>query len=93
MKLPKYADVVKFSDEEQAQNLAPLRASRARKQAELEMAKLEEEVATKEAQLYEKCCEKEVDFRRIIDLQDDLALVNRKKEQYKKILEEMFPDS
>jgi len=92
MKLPKYTDVLKMSKETVSETLAPVRAARAKKQAELEMAKLDEDIATNEAKLYEECCREEVNFTNIIRMQDELGLSNRKKTQYQKILDEMFAD-
>jgi hypothetical protein len=92
MKLPSYKDVMKVGKEKMRETLAPIRALRARKQAELEMAKLDEEIATKEADIHEMCCEEEVNFKNIIDKQDSLALSERRKLQYQKILDEMFPE-
>lgn len=91
MKLPKYQDVIKMAKEKVDETLAPIRAMKARKQAELEMAKLDEEIAVKEAAVHEECCKKDVNFPRIIELQDQLALTERKKKQYQKIIDEMFP--
>lgn len=92
MKLPAYNDVLKMAKEKVDDALAPVRAIRARKQAELEMAKLDEQIATQEAKIYELCCEKEINFAAIIERQDALALTERKKKQYARILEEMFPE-
>ena len=71
--------------------LAPVKANRAKAQAELEMCKIDEEIATKEAELHEEACNENVSFPKIIDLQNKLGLLERKKKQYGKILEEMFP--
>ena len=56
------------------------------------MAKLDEEIATQTAQIYEICCAKEIRFADLIEKQDQLALVERKRKQYQKILDEMFPE-
>jgi putative lipase involved disintegration of autophagic bodies len=53
---------------------------------------LDEEIATQTAKINELCCEKEINFAKLIDKQDVLALTERKKNQYQKILDEMFPD-
>jgi len=92
MKLPKYKDVLKMAKEKVDDVLAPVRTIRAKKQAELEMAKLDEEIATQTAKIHELCCEKEIDFAVLIEKQDILALTERKKKQYRKILDEMFPE-
>lgn len=91
MKLPAYKDVLKMAKEKIDDTLAPVRAMRAKKQAELEMAKLDEEIATQTAKITEICCEREINFSALIDKQDLLALTERKKKQYQKILDEMFP--
>ncbi len=93
MKLPVYKDVLKMGEEAVKLALAPVKAARAKKQAELEMCKLDERIATKEAKIHELCCSEDVDFGEIIDMQDSLALAERRKEQYSKILVEMFPDT
>ena len=92
MKLPAYKDVLRMAKEKVDDALAPVRAMRAKKQAELEMAKLDEEIATQTAKIHEICCEKEINFSTLIDKQDQLALTERKKKQYQKILDEMFPE-
>ena len=92
MKLPAYKDVLKMNDGLIKKTLAPVKAARARKQAELEMCKLDEDIAVKEEAILEMCCADDVDFRQLIEMQDELALSERKKGQYKKILDEMFPE-
>lgn len=92
MKLPSYKSVLKMGKEKVAATLAPVKAARAKAQAELEMCKLDEEIATREAEILEACCKDEVRFSNIIDLQDKLALSERRKKQYQKIMDEMFPE-
>jgi hypothetical protein len=92
MKLPTYKDVLKMGEDTLKMTLAPVKAARAKKQAELEMCKLDEQIATKEAEIHEQCCKEDVNFGRLIDMQDSLALAERKKKQYQKILDEMFPE-
>ena len=93
MKLPAYRDVLKMSKEKLDDTLVPVRVIRARKQAELEMAKLEENIATITAGLQELCCQKEINFSMLIEQQNKIAISERKKRQYQKILDEMFPES
>ena len=92
MRLPKYKDVLQMGEKAIKKTLAPVKAARAQKQAELEMCKIDESIATKEADIHELCSKQEVDFSEIIDLQDSLALSERRKKQYQKILDEMFGD-
>lgn len=92
MKLPSYKEILKMSKEAIDDALAPIRAKKAQSQANLEMVKLEEQIATIQSEITEACCEKEINFSRIIEKQDRLALLERKKKQYQKILDELFPD-
>jgi len=92
MTLPVYRDVLKMAKEKIDDALAPVRVNRARKQAELEMARLDEEIATGTARLHELCCQKEINFSGLIAQQDAIALTERKQRQYQTILDEMFPE-
>lgn len=92
MKLTSYRETLKLGKDKIGEALIPIRVRRARKRAELEMCKLDELIATTEASIHEACCEEDPKFDRIIDLQDELALLERKQSQYQKILDEMFPE-
>jgi hypothetical protein len=93
MKLKPYAEILKMAKEKIDESLAPVRANRAKKQAELEVAKMDEKLASQEAKVYELCSCKEIDFDSIIEAQDSYALMERRKKQFVKIIEEMFPDN
>ena len=92
MKLISYKQALKMGKEKIGEMLVPVKFKRAKKQAELEMCKLEEDIAVKESELHEECCKEEMSFKKIIDLQDSLALLERRKKQYQKILDEMFQE-
>ncbi len=92
MKLPVYREIITKGEKAIKKGLAPIRAKRAKKQAELEMCKIEEEIATKETSLHEECSKEDVKFSKIIETQDALGLLERRQAQYGKILEEMFPE-
>ena len=91
MKLKPYKEILKMGKEKVDEALAPARANRARKQAELEIAKMEESVASQEAKIFELCSSKEIDFNKIIEAQDKYALTERKIKQFNQIIKEMFP--
>ena len=91
MKLIPYKDALKMGKEKIDAALATPRAFKAKKQAELEIAKLDEKIATQTAEIQESCSDKDLDFSKIIGLQDELALTERKKRQFEKIITEMFP--
>lgn len=90
MKLPKYNDILKMTKEKVDATLAPIRVAKAKAQANLEMVKLDEQIATLEAEITEACCKSEISFPSIIEKQDRLALLERKKKQYQEILDQMF---
>lgn len=91
MKLLSYREALKLSKEAIDATLIPLRALKARKKAELEMATLDEAIAVLEHRFTEECMAKDICFSSIIALQDQLALKTRTKRQYQEILDQMFP--
>ena len=92
MKLKAYKEILRMTKEVIDDALAAPRAHRAKKQAELEIAKLDEQIATTEAKIHELCSQKDLNFDSIIAAQDDLALKERRKKQFDKIIGEMFPE-
>ena len=72
--------------------LAPVRARQVKTQAELEMAKIDEQLISTEASIQELCAQKQIDFVKLLKLMDDVALAERRKKQYAQILAELFPE-
>ena len=91
MKLTPYKKLLTMAKEAVDATLAPVRAHAAKKQAELEMAKLDERIATLESKLNTECSKKDLNFDTIIRKLDDIALAERRKGQFEKIVNEMFP--
>lgn len=92
MKLKPYREILAMAKEKIDETLAPARANRAKKQAELEIAKMEESMASQEAGIFEMCASKEIDFNKIIEAQDKYALTERRIKQFQQIIKEMFPE-
>jgi GTP-binding protein EngB required for normal cell division len=90
MKLTPYKKILKYSKEKIQESLAPMRANQAKIQGHLEIAKLDEEIVTLEAKITEICAEHPLNFSKIIDAQDKLALIERRKKQLQKIITELF---
>lgn len=90
-KLTPYKKLLTMSKEALDIALAAVRAKSAQKQAELELAKLEERDAELDKKIQEACSAKELNFSRIIELQDEQGLNARKMQQFKDIIEQMFP--
>lgn len=92
MTLKPYVEFLKMAKEKVDEHLAPIRAIRAKKQAELEVAKMDEKIASQEAKVQEFCSVKEIDFNAIIQAQDELALMERRKKQFENLILELFPE-
>jgi hypothetical protein len=90
MKLPSYKSVLKLGKEKMQEALAPIRATQGKMQAQLEIAKLDERIATAEAKIHEICSEHPLNFDKLIEAQDEHALMERRKAQLAKIITELF---
>lgn len=90
--LKPFAEILSMSKEKLAIALAPIRARKVRSQAELEMAKLDDEMVRLESSLQEQCAKEDISFPSLLDNLDKMALLERRKKQYKKVLSELFPD-
>jgi hypothetical protein len=91
MKLKPFADIIAMSKEKLAESLAPVRARKVRSQAELEMAKLDDEIIRLEADIQEHCAKENIDFPGLMDKLDKVALLERRKDQYENVLGQLFP--
>ncbi len=93
MKLTPYRKLLTMAKEAVDAALAPVRANAAKKSAELEIAKLDERIATLQSEVDCACAKKpdELNFETIIKKLDDLALAERRRKQFEKIVNEMFP--
>ncbi len=90
MKLTPYKKILKYSKEKIQESLAPIRAAQAKSQAQLEVHKLDERIATKEQEIAEICAEHPLNFDKLIAAQDELALNERRKKQFERIIKELF---
>lgn len=91
MKLKPFAEIIAMSKEKLSEALAPIRARKVRSQAELEMAKLDDELIRLEADIQEQCSKEDINFPSLLDKLDKVALLERRKTQYESVLAQMFP--
>lgn len=91
MKLKPFAEIIALSKEKLAESLAPIRARKVRSQAELEMAKLDDELVRLEADIQEQCAKEDISFPSLLDKLDKVALLERRKAQYESVLSQLFP--
>lgn len=92
MSLLKYKDVLILCKDKIKEAMAPLRAREMRKKGELEICKIDSDIAEKEQKIQEYAAEYPINFDKLLDSLDELELVKRRKEQFEKIIEEMFGD-
>lgn len=93
MKLKPFSEIIALSKEKLAEALAPIRARKVKSQAELEMAKLDDELVRLEAQVQESCAKEDINFSTLLDNLDKIALLERRKTQYVRVLSELFPET
>lgn len=92
MSLMKYKDVLVLAKERIQEAMAPLRAREMRKKGELEICKLDSIIAEKEQKIQESASQYPIDFDKLLDSLDDLELTERRKEQFEKVIADLFGD-
>lgn len=91
MKLRPFKEMIGLSKEKLDEAMAPIRAKQVKSKAELEMAKLEADILTKETKIQEACIDKDINLPKLIDMLDEVALLERRLNQYGKVLKQLFP--
>lgn len=91
MQIKSYKEYLAMSKDKINEILAPVRAMKAKKQAELKVAEMDEKIASQEAKIQEYCTRQDLNFEAILDSLDELALMERRKGQLVKIIDSMFP--
>lgn len=92
MKLKPFKELVGMSKEKLNEAMAPIRARQVQAKADLEMSKIEADILNKETAIQEMCTDKDIDLPKLIDKLDEVALLERRKAQYGKVLKQLFPD-
>ena len=91
MKLKPFAEIIAMTKEGLDAALAPIRAKQVKMKAELEMAKIDEQLINTETKIQELCSTKDINFDSLIMKLDEYALAERRKKQFQKIINELFP--
>lgn len=92
MNLKPFKDLISMSKEKLNEAMAPIRARQVKAKADLEMSKLEADILGRETKVQEMCIEKDIDLPKLIDELDEIALLERRREQYGKVLKQLFPE-
>jgi hypothetical protein len=91
MKLTPYKDLLGMTQDQKDALLVPVRINTAKKQAELTVAKLEEQKATIENDITKLASQTELNLEKIADKFDELGLLERRQTQFTRIISELFP--
>lgn len=92
MQLRPFRELISLSKEKLDTALAPIRARQVKSKAELEQAKLDADILTKETEIQEMCAQKDFEFGPLMRRLDEIALLERRKRQYAKVLAQLFPE-
>lgn len=91
MELKPFKQLIALSKEKIDEAMAPIRARQVKGKAELEMAQLDADILTEETNVQEICISKDINFPYLLNKLDRIALLERRREQYTKVLVQLFP--
>ena len=91
MKLMPLKEILSMSKEKLDEALAPIRAKQLKSTAELEMAKLEDEIVRKQRAVTEKLSTKDINFPSLMDDLDEISLLELRMTNYEDVLAQLFP--
>jgi len=92
MKLTPYKKILAMTKEAIDKTLVPIRARQAKQQGELEMMKLEEQILTLESEIQEITVKHPLNYDSLLSKLDKVALLERRKKQFEKVIKELFDD-
>lgn len=96
MELKPFKELISYTKEKMTEVMAAPRARRLKAQAEAEMSDLDIEVLTLEGKIEESLVTedsyKNFSFKNLLSQLDQLALLERRKKQYAKVLKQLFPE-
>lgn len=92
MKLRPFKEIIAMSKEKLNEALAPIRARKVKTQAEMKKSEIDEKIITLETETQEMCSSQEINFDALCEKLDKIALLERRKKQFDRILRELFPD-
>lgn len=96
MELKPFKELISYTKEKMTEVMAAPRARRLKAQAEAEMSDLDIEILTLEGRIEESLVTedsyKNFSFKNLLAQLDQLALLERRKKQYTKVLKQLFPE-
>lgn len=92
MKLKPFKEIISMSKEKLNEALAPIRARKVKTQAEMKKSEIDEKIVVLESEVQEMCLTTDIDFDSLFDKLDKVSLLERRKKQYDKVLNDLFPE-
>lgn len=92
MKLAPYKKVLAMTKEAIDKTLVPVRVRQAKSQGELEMMKIEEKILTLESEIQEITVKHPMEWDKLLEKLDKVALLERRKKQFDRVIKELFED-
>lgn len=92
MQLRPFKELISLSKEKLNEAMGPIRARQVKAKADLEMSKIDTDLLNLETQVQEMCAEKDINLSKLLDRLDEIALLERRKTQYEKVLVQLFPE-
>ncbi len=92
MKLKPFKEIIGMSKEKLNEALAPIRAKKVKTQAEMKKSEIDEKIVVLESEVQEMCSVQSINFDDLFERLDKIALLERRKKQYDKVLSELFPE-
>jgi hypothetical protein len=92
MKLRPFKEIIAMSKDKLNEALAPIRARKVKTQAEMKKSEIDEQIVNLESDIQEMCTGKDISFDGLFEKLDKVALLERRKKQYDKVLGELFPE-
>lgn len=92
MKLKPFKEIISMSKDKLNEALAPIRARKVKTQAEMKKSEIDEKIVVIESEIQEMCTTTEINFDSLFDKLDKIGLLERRKKQYDKVLNDLFPE-
>lgn len=89
--LKPYKDLITLSRENVDEALAPLREAKAKAKARLKQAEIDEQLSSLSSAAQELAVSRDVDFDRLADKLDEIALLELRKQRLGEIVAQLFP--
>lgn len=88
-----FKELIALSKEKLDEAMAPVRAAKAKAQARLKVAEIDEKMVRLESEIQEMVTEKNIDFDRMADKIDELELLELRQTRFVEIIGQLFPES